>query len=140
MAYAVGSVVDPSLARLHELCATLDPGPRIVVSHYPILTPARKPEPRFHRLRDWKRVRDVAAECGVCLWLHGHKHVWYVLPAGENLPFAAVCAGSSTQTKRWGYHEYAIDGRKLAGLRRVYDSEAGAFADAERFELELPRT
>jgi 3',5'-cyclic AMP phosphodiesterase CpdA len=135
---ASGKVRDAQLGRLRELCATLDHGPRIVVSHYPILMPSRKPEPRFHRLRDWKRVRDVAAECGVGLWLHGHKHAWYVLPAGENLPFAAICAGSSTQTKRWGYHEYAIDGRKLAGLRRVYNAEAGAFRDADQFELELP--
>src|SRR5438445_7095785 len=29
---------------------------------------------RWHRLRDWKHVRDAAAECGVSLWLHGHKH------------------------------------------------------------------
>ena len=85
----------------------------------------RTPEPRFHRLRDWDRVRDAAAECGVSLWLHGHRHSWYVLPAGENLPFATICAGSSTQTKRWGYHEYTIDGWKLTGLRRVFDPESG---------------
>jgi 3',5'-cyclic AMP phosphodiesterase CpdA len=135
---ASGKVGKLQLDRVRELCATLDAGPRVVVSHYPILTPARKPEPRFHRLRDWRAVRDVAAECGVSLWLHGHKHTWYVLPAGENLPFAAICAGSGTQTKRWGYHEYEIDGPKLAGLRRVYDPEAAAFVDADRFELELP--
>jgi 3',5'-cyclic AMP phosphodiesterase CpdA len=135
---ASGKVGEPQLARLRELAATLDRGPRVVVSHYPILTPDRAPEPRFHRLRDWERVRDVAAECGVGLWLHGHKHAWYVLPAGGNLPFPAVCAGSSTQSKRWGYHEYAIDGWKLAGLRRAYDPAAGGFIDADRFELELP--
>ena len=135
---ATGKVGESQLGRLRTLTAELGSGPRVVVSHYPILTPARKPEPRFHRLLDWKRVRDVAAECGVGLWLHGHKHGWYVLPAGENLPFAAICAGSSTQTKRWGYHEYTIDGHTLRGLRRVYDPTAGAFADAETFELELP--
>ena len=97
---ASGKVGDTQLARLKELCATLGDGPRIVVSHYPILMSNRKPEPRFHRLRDWKRVRDVAAECGVGLWLHGHKHAWYVLPAGENQPFASVCVGSATQRLR----------------------------------------
>ncbi len=135
---ASGEVGEQQLARLRELTAGLDAGPRIVVSHYPILMANRKPEPRFHRLRDWKRVRDTAAECGVSLWLHGHKHGWYVVPAGENLPFAAICAGSGTQTKRWGYHEYTIDGWKLSGLRRVYDPATGAFADADTFELELP--
>ena len=29
-----------------ELCATLDGGPRIVVSHYPLLMQGHKPEPR----------------------------------------------------------------------------------------------
>ena len=135
---ASGKVGDHQLDRLRELTASLDAGLRIVVSHYPILTPQRKPEPRFHRMRDWRRVRDVAAECGISLWLHGHKHSWYVLSAGENLPFAAICAGSGTQTKRWGYHEYEIADRKLAGLRRVYEPEAAAFVDAERFDLELP--
>jgi len=135
---ASGKVGEPQLARLRELTASLDPGPRIVVSHYPILMPSRKPEPRFHRLRDWKRVRDVAAECGVSLWLHGHKHAWYVLPVGEHLPFATICVGSGTQTKRWGYHEYTIDGWKLSAQRRVYDFSASEFTDADTFELELP--
>jgi 3',5'-cyclic AMP phosphodiesterase CpdA len=136
---ATGKVGEAQLERLRELTASLDEGPRIVVSHYPILTQKRLPEPRFHRLRDWKRVRDVAAECGISLWLHGHKHGWYVLPPGENLPFAAICAGSSTQTKKWGYHEYTIDGWKLAGLRRVFDRAAGVFQDTDTFELELPQ-
>jgi len=134
---ASGRVGEPQLARLRELTATLDPGPRIVVSHYPIMSPSRKAEPRFHRLRDWNRVRDVAAECGVSLWLHGHIHGWYVLPAGGELPFATICVGSTTQTRRWGYHEYTIDGGKLSALRRVYDLAAGTFVDADRFELEL---
>jgi 3',5'-cyclic AMP phosphodiesterase CpdA len=136
---ASGKVGEHQLSRLRELAATLDDGPRVVVSHYPILTPHRKPEPRFHRLRDWRRVRDTAAECGVGLWLHGHKHQWYALPAGENLPFPTVCVGSSTQKQRWGYHEYVIDGSKLTGLRRVYDFDAAAFVDADTFDLELPR-
>jgi 3',5'-cyclic AMP phosphodiesterase CpdA len=135
---ATGKVVEPQLARLRELTARLEPGPRIVVSHYPILTQRRRPEPRWHRLRNWRRVRDVAAECGVCLWLHGHRHLWYVLPVGEHLPFASICAGSASQTRRWGYHEYTIDGYHLEGLRRQYNPEVRAFEDAARFELELP--
>src|SRR5262249_56045617 len=114
------------------LVVKLDPGPGGVVSHYPLLTRHRKPEARWHRLKDWKRVRDAAAECGASLWLHGHKHAWYVLPAGEGQPFPSVCVGSSTQADRWGYHEYAIDGWTLAGLRRGYDPAAGAFVESER--------
>jgi hypothetical protein len=135
---ATGKVGERQLGRFRELCSSLDEGPRIVVSHYPILTKKRIPEPRFHRLRDWERVRDTAAECGIGLWLHGHRHSWYVLPAGENLPFASICAGSSTQTKKWGYHEYTIEGRKLTGLRRIFNPETSAFQDLESFELDLP--
>jgi 3',5'-cyclic AMP phosphodiesterase CpdA len=135
---ATGKVGEKQLARLRDLCARLDEGPRVVVSHYPILTRKRIPEPRFHRLKDWDRVRDTAAECGVSLWLHGHRHGWYVLPPGEGLPFAAICAGSSTQTKKWGYHEYTIDGWKLTGLRRVFEPDAAEFRDTHAFELDLP--
>ena len=55
---ATGKVGEKQLGRFRELCAGLGEGPRIVVSHYPILTKKRIPEPRFHRLRDWERVRD----------------------------------------------------------------------------------
>jgi 3',5'-cyclic AMP phosphodiesterase CpdA len=134
---ASGRVGDGQLARFRELCNRLEDGPRIVVSHYPILMENHKPEPRWHQLRDWARVRDVAAECGVRLWLHGHRHRWYLLPRAANLPFATICTGSSTQVRRWGYHDYTIDGTHLSGLRRVYDTLSGAFLDAERFELEL---
>jgi len=134
---ATGKVGKPQLERLRSLVARLDPGPRIIVSHYPILTRGRKPEPRWHRLKDWKRVRDAAAACGASLWLHGHKHAWYLLPTGRDLPFPTINVGSSAQEHLWGYHEYEIDGSKLAGLRRTYDREANQFQDRERFELEL---
>src|SRR5262245_46243046 len=39
---ASGKVGEKQLERLRELAATLDSGPRIVVSHYPILMPNRK--------------------------------------------------------------------------------------------------
>ncbi|MDY3561596.1 metallophosphoesterase [Gemmata sp. JC673] len=135
---ATGRVGHAQLDRFRRLCKSLDDGPRIVVSHYPLLKEGHTVEPRWHRLHDWHAARDAAAECGVSLWLHGHRHHWYVLPVAPNLPFPTICTGSSTQTKRWGYHDYTIDGRRLTGARRVYDFATGAFLDAERFELELP--
>lgn len=136
---ARGRVGEAQLARLRELCTTLDAGPRVVVSHYPLLMEEHKPEGRWHRLRDWNRARDVAAECGVSLWLHGHRHRWYALPTAANLPFPTICTGSSTQTGRWGYHDYQIDGWSLSARRRVYDPERDEFTDAEAFALELPK-
>lgn len=135
---ASGRVGTAQLERFKQLTAELDPGPRIVVSHYPILTRNAKPEPRWHRLRDWQRVRDVAAECGVSLWLHGHKHHWYYLPVNENQPFISIGVGSSAQTNLWGYHEYTIDGWTLRGTRRVYNPEMKTFRDSETFAFELP--
>jgi 3',5'-cyclic AMP phosphodiesterase CpdA len=134
---ARGRVGAAQLARLRELCATLDDGPRILVSHYPLLMEGHRPEPRWHRLRDWAAARDAAAGCGVNLWLHGHRHHWYALPAAANLPFPTVCTGSSTQAGRWGYHDYTIDGYDLKAQRRVYDPAKDAFIDADRFELKL---
>src|SRR5205823_4921068 len=116
---ATGKVGTSQIDRLKQLTAKLDAGPRIVVSHYPILTRGGKPEARWHRLKDWKRVRDAAAACGVNLWLHGHKHAWYILRAGDHQPFHSIDVGSSAQVKLWGYHEYAIDGWNLQGLRRT---------------------
>lgn len=134
---ARGKVGAAQLDRFRKLCDSLSPGPRVVVSHYPLLTPDRQPEPRWHRLTDFAAVRDAAAECGVCLWLHGHRHGWYVLPVGPGQPFHSVGVGSSAQTSLWGYHEYTIDGWKLSAQRRVYDPDAGRFADRETFELIL---
>lgn len=137
---ATGRVGAAQLERFRKLCDSLDDGPRIVVSHYPLLKEDHKVEPRWHRLHDWRAVRDAATECGVGLWLHGHRHHWYVLQPAANLAFPTICTGSSTQTKRWGYHEYRIEGYNLNAVRRVYDPATGAFADAETFELTLPAT
>ncbi len=134
---ATGRVGAAQLDRLKALCAKLDAGPRVVVSHYPLLTRGRRPEARWHRLLDWREARDAVAACGATLWLHGHKHAWYVLEADNEQPFHSVCVGSTCQEKLWGYHEYVIDGTRLAGQRRVFDLEGGGFVDADRFELEL---
>ncbi|AMV28606.1 Calcineurin-like phosphoesterase [Gemmata sp. SH-PL17] len=137
---ATGRVGVPQLERFRALCAMLDAGPRIVVSHYPLLKEGHQIEPRWHRLHDWRAARDAAAECGVSLWLHGHRHHWYALPIAPNLPFPTICTGSSTQTRRWGYHDYTIDGWHLKGQRRVYDLATKAFVDTDTFEFELPKT
>ena len=136
---ARGRVGAAQLSRLRELCKTLDDGPRVLVSHYPLMMEGHVPEPRWHRLRDWSAARDTAAECGVSVWLHGHRHHWYFLPAAADLPFPTICTGSSTQTGRWGYHDYTIDGWKLKAVRRVYDLEKSAFTDGTTFELELTK-
>lgn len=134
---ARGAVGEAQLLRLERLLGRLDGGPRVLVTHYPVALASGRGERRTRLLRDLARLIEVAAKGGVGLWLHGHRHDAYHLPAGERAPFPVICAGSGTQTGRWSYGEYIIDGRRLAARRRVYDPAAGAFSDGEAFELEL---
>jgi 3',5'-cyclic AMP phosphodiesterase CpdA len=135
---ASGAIGPDQLRRLRLLCAALTPGLRVLVTHYPVRTARGLVEPRVHRLRDHAAALDVASECGIGLWLHGHIHRGFVLKPSAALPFPVVCAGSSAQNNRWTYNEYSIEGTKLEGLHRVYDPDHDQFRDAGFFELDLP--
>jgi 3',5'-cyclic AMP phosphodiesterase CpdA len=135
---ASGAVGPPQLERFRLLCQTLPPGPRVLVTHYPLRTHLGLVEPRVHRLRDHAAVLEAAIECRVCLWLHGHIHRAFALPATKTIPFPVVCVGSTTQNNRWSYHEYAISPGRADCVRRTYDPDADAFRDAATFQLDLP--
>jgi 3',5'-cyclic AMP phosphodiesterase CpdA len=122
---------------LEQLCQRLEPGLRIVVCHYPLLTEKRRPEPWYRRLRDAPTAYRRIHQCQIALWLHGHRHHWYYLPADESLPCPTIGAGSATQRGQAGYLEYRLDGPVLYALRRAYDPVKGAFRDAEHFQLTL---
>jgi 3',5'-cyclic AMP phosphodiesterase CpdA len=135
---ASGAVGGDQLARLRELGDKLGPGLRVLVTHYPLRTAHGKLERRSHRLRDHGAVLVAAKEIGVSLWLHGHIHHGFVLRPSAEIPFPVICAGSTTQTKRWTYNDYTITGNKLEGVRRVYDPASGGFREAGYFILDLP--
>jgi 3',5'-cyclic AMP phosphodiesterase CpdA len=134
---ATGRIGEAQLDRLRALSAKLPPGPRILVTHYPLRNAKGKVEVRTHRLRDHTEALAAATECGISLWLHGHLHRPFFLPAAGDRPFPVVCGGSASQTRRWGYHDYTIEGKQLRAVRRVYDVTAGEFHDALTFELDL---
>lgn len=134
---ASGRIGDEQLARLRKLCAVLDPGPRILVTHYPLRAGSGKIERRSHRLYDHAPALKATIECDIRLWLHGHIHKPFVLAPSAHIPFPVVNAGSATQTKAWSYNEYVIDGDQLHGTRRTFDLATKKYADAERFELSL---
>lgn len=136
---ASGAVGVEQLRRLDLLLARLDDGPRILVTHYPVLDAGGKPERRGHGLHDLTDVLAVARSGGVSLWLHGHLHHDYHHLPSEHAPFPILCAGSATQRYRWSYGEYTLTGRHLHVLRRVYDAGTERFVDRESFELELPK-
>jgi 3',5'-cyclic AMP phosphodiesterase CpdA len=123
--------------RLEELLARLPPGPRILVTHYPLCLANGRSEKRWRRMRDARKVRTIAANGGVCLWLHGHRHSTYFRPAEKRRPFPVACPGSVTQYQRWTYHEYTFNGPELIILRRMWVPEQAKFIDRDEFRVAL---
>jgi 3',5'-cyclic AMP phosphodiesterase CpdA len=134
---ASGAVGSAQRDRLRVLLRQLSPGPRILVTHYPVCLADGRPESRFHGLRDLDATVRIAADGGVGLWLHGHRHHPYFLAKPPNAPFPVICAGSATQMGLASYGEYTITGSKLMGRRRVYEGAIAAFRDGEDWEVEL---
>jgi 3',5'-cyclic AMP phosphodiesterase CpdA len=132
---ATGDVGAPQRERLQRLLAMLDPGPRILVIHYPIRLSTGVDEKRHHGLRDLPEVLAIAQAGGVCLWLHGHRHQPYFFDKPEAAPFPAICAGSATECGIWSYNEYAVDGSLLKTVRRAFDARTQRFEVAQTFEV-----
>lgn len=135
---ARGGVGREQRARLERLLDSLDDGPRVLVTHYPVVRASGWPEPTVRHLRDLRDVLAVCRRCRVSLWLHGHVHGAYRFPAGRIAPFPIICAGSATQTGLWSYGDYTLSGRRLTAEVRVYDPAKGSFQPGDTFELELP--
>jgi 3',5'-cyclic AMP phosphodiesterase CpdA len=134
---ASGRVGTDQLKRLETLLGRLEPGPRILVTHYPVCLASGEPEHRHHNLRDLADLLKVAERGGVCLWLHGHRHDSYHHASAQGAPFPIVCSGSATQSGRWSYGEYTIIGGRLQAVRRVFSPQEGSFQDGEQFDLQL---
>jgi len=137
---ASGAIGIDQLERLKRLCDRLDPGPRILVTHYPLRTEQGLVEPRVHQLRDHRHALRTAIDCGVSLWLHGHLHRPFILAPSAAIPFPIVCVGSSTQTDRWAYHDYTIEDSRVLAVRRIYRVVENSFDDHSRFEFDLPQS
>jgi 3',5'-cyclic AMP phosphodiesterase CpdA len=135
---ASGAVGPAQRDRLRDLLKQLSPGPRVLVTHYPVCLADGRPESRFHGLRDLEATVRVAADGGVGLWLHGHRHHAYYLAEPPQAPFPVVCAGSASQLGRAGFGQLTIRGQHLTGRRRVYDAATQTFRDGETFEFDLP--
>jgi 3',5'-cyclic AMP phosphodiesterase CpdA len=134
---ASGAVDAPQLDRLERLLARLPGKLRILVTHYPVCLKNGKLERRGHGLRNLSDLVAVATQGKICLWLHGHRHGAYHHVTTEPAPFPVICSGSATQTGLWTYGEYTIEGGNLKGTRRVFDLNAGAFCDADSFEIKI---
>jgi 3',5'-cyclic AMP phosphodiesterase CpdA len=135
---ASGLVDGAQLERLERLLKRLDPGPRILVSHYPICLANGRREKRFHGIRNLEATLEVANRGGVCLWLHGHRHGPYWHQDTGLADFPIICAGSATQNGHWSYGDYLLAGRNLHAARKEYNRETRLFEEKETFALELP--
>jgi len=133
-----GRVGAAQLDRLAELLQRLPPGPRVMVTHYPLCLADGKPETLWRRLRDARRLADLATKFHVRLWLHGHRHASYFRKPDQWLPFPVVCAGSATHAGRWSYNEYTFVDGQVHGRRRVWSPAAGQFVDGDEFSLPFP--
>lgn len=134
---ASGQVGPAQLKRLEMLLAHLEGGPRVLVTHYPLLGLHGGHDHHSRELRDRDALLAIAAKGGIGLWLHGHTHCAYHHPAATETPFPVICAGSATQRGLWSYFEYTITGNHLRAARRTYDPIASTFAEGQVFELEL---
>ena len=134
---ATGRVDAPQLERLRQLLRKLSPGPRLLVTHYPIARPNGEAERPDHCLRNLNDLIRVAREGGICLWLHGHQHLAYTLQNLSVVPIPTICAGSLTQTGKWSYYEYTIDENRFRAQERVYSPDSKCFRNQEPFELRL---
>ena len=126
-----GEIGREQAERLRQLLDRLSPGPRILVTHYPLYLADGLPESRWRRLRDADQIADLAGRFHIALWLHGHRHNNYRVTADAARPVATICAGSTTQTGRAGWNEYLVEGTRLTMLRRVWDGTTGHFVDGE---------
>jgi 3',5'-cyclic AMP phosphodiesterase CpdA len=135
---AGGEVGAAQLERLKQLLMALPPAPRILVTHYPVARQNGHAEKPSHSLRDIAALVDVARQGGVRMWLHGHRHHWYVHRASSTIaPFPTICAGSATEAGLAGYNEYTIQDTQLDILRRSFDAAYNSFRDAERMSMNL---
>lgn len=134
---ASGAVGPAQLDRLRELLRQLPDGPRILVTHFPVCLADGSPETRWHGLRDLEATVRTAADGGVGLWLHGHRHKPYVVPNPPNAPFPVICSGSATDSRHKGYFEYEFTGTGFVATQRTFDPSSRAFRAAQRLELSL---
>jgi len=134
---ASGAVGPRQCDRLRQLLAKLEPGPRILVTHYPICLANGRPESRVHGLRDLAELVKVAAEGGVHLWLHGHRHHAYCFQETPLAPFPVICCGSATQNGLWSYGDYTVEDWQWRVRQRIFDPDAGTFRDGPTVELRL---
>ena len=84
------------------------------------------------------RLLDQLGDGMRVLVTHYPVHLPYHHEAGDGFPFAIICAGSATQTGKWSYGEYTIQGNVLLAQRRLYSPDDDLYIPSDSFTLNLP--
>jgi 3',5'-cyclic AMP phosphodiesterase CpdA len=137
---ATGRVARDELDRLRRLCELphIAACPRILVTHYPICLANGTPEKRYHGLLNLHEMLRVVQECGISVWLHGHRHRPYEVFTSHVCTLPSICAGSGTQEGLWSYAEYTLDGESWTISRRQYEPGTAKFAAGASCVWSLP--
>ncbi len=136
---STGRVGVDQLIRLERLLSSAEAqgAIKVLVTHYPLALADGKPEGRHRRLRDLHDLLKVAQNGGVQLWLHGHRHDAYVIPANSERSLAALCVGSGTQHDHWSYGEYLFEDGHLIVRQYAYQPELDRFTQVQKADLRL---
>ncbi|MFT3878975.1 MAG: metallophosphoesterase [Gemmatales bacterium] len=136
---ATGKVGIDQLLRLERLLSSEEARGciKILVTHYPLALADGKPERRQRRLRDLKDLLDIAQKYQVQLWLHGHRHQSYVVPANSERSVAAVCVGSGTMHDHWSFGEYLFDQNVMTLRQYTYQPEVSRFMLSQESTMKL---
>ena len=133
---ATGRLGRRQLARLAELLDQTRGLFRLVLIHHPPISPPRR---YLRRLTDAGDLRNVLAEHGAELLLHGHDHrrsvVWLEGPQQKKIPAVGVPSASASvphgEENAAGYHLFNIDGTdrawrcEMVALQRDADGTIG---------------
>jgi 3',5'-cyclic AMP phosphodiesterase CpdA len=111
---ATGSLGEKQLAGLADALEQTRGNFRVVLIHHPPRSPLRR---FLRRLTDAPSFRDVLAEKGAELVLHGHDHrrsvIWLQGPDGKKIPAIGVPSASARarhgEEDAAGYHLFQID-------------------------------
>lgn len=136
---STGMVGVDQLLRLERLLASQEAKQciKILVTHYPLALADGKPEHRQRRLRDLHDLLSVAKKYQVQLWLHGHRHQSYIVPATPERSVAALCVGSGTMHDHWSYGEYLFDEKDLALRQFTYQPALSRFTLSQESTMQL---
>lgn len=123
---AAGSVTEDQYQKLETILS--DPAIQqrriIVLCHYPIVYPEGFQEAESHKLADRERLRQLLQNYGVSLYLHGHTHRQWILPAHASHPLI-VNAGSATKKHGGGHVFFEIESDLIKIYPYLYDSQKG---------------